>query len=370
MLNICMILACSLFAESGCQFCFCCRTTSYLPKWCPYNRMLRLHDQICYGSEEPLSVLSILHDMTDTYKQRGKQSAFAAVWLVMGGDRYVPGALVSAYSWRRSGSKVDCVCMVTPDVSHFAVEDLGHVFDHVIPIDYLNQPCIRLNTYKKRQMYNEWAEQSFTKWTVLSLTQYEKVLFLDADTLVLRCMDELFELPTPAGTFSSPWHYPFNPFARKPNPFLRFSHGEAIPRETMARGYHTSFLIGTSVLLCPSETDWTDLKRWLKKQVPFGYARCGSMLDEQCIAAFYHECRPETTWHYLHQRFNYIPWKPAWLPDARDRDDPFVFHYFNKKPWELSRDEYKDLERWWQMAKQLCTQFPNVSQYFKLLRDQ
>lgn len=305
----------------------------------------------------------------EAHEQNGKNAEFAAVWLVMRGDRYVPGALVSAHSWRCSGSKAHCVCMVTPDVSRSAVEDLNSVFDHVIQISYLHQPCVRLNTDKKRKMYNAWVEQSFTKWTVLSLTQYKKVLFLDADTLVLRCMDELFDLNTPAGTFSSPWHHPFNPFARKPNPFIKFTHGDAIPRKTMARGYNTSFLIGTSVLLSPSQKDWEDLKTWLQKQVPFGHPQCGSMLDEQCIAAFYHECRPETTWHYLHQRFNYIPWKPGWLPDAGDRNKPFLFHYFNKKPWEIARHKYHDLESWWQMAQELCTRCPSMTQYFKSLDD-
>lgn len=38
-----------------------------------------------------------------------------------------------------------------------------------------------------------------------NLTDYEKVLFVDADKIVLSNCDSLFDLRAPAGTFSSPW---------------------------------------------------------------------------------------------------------------------------------------------------------------------
>jgi hypothetical protein len=47
----------------------------------------------------------------------GSTPRFAYVMLVMKGDNYIPGALVTAYSLRLTGTKHHLVCMITSDVS-------------------------------------------------------------------------------------------------------------------------------------------------------------------------------------------------------------------------------------------------------------
>ena len=75
-----------------------------------------------------------------------------------------------------------------------------------------------------QELYNHREprfEGVFTKLQVLGLTEYEKILLLDIDTLVVESMDGLFELPAPAAmgpaallvppasapTGSSNWHH-------------------------------------------------------------------------------------------------------------------------------------------------------------------
>lgn len=101
-------------------------------------------------------------------------------------------------------------------------------------------------------MYSTWVDVSFTKWNALSLTDYDKVMFVDADKIALSNIDELFTLPAPAGTFSSPWSYPFakegSPFAHSPpyssrfvsltaqamwNPYLSLCHGDQVPAKAI-----------------------------------------------------------------------------------------------------------------------------------------
>lgn len=291
----------------------------------------------------------------------------AAVWLVMKGDAYIPGALVSCWSWKNSGSRARTVCMVTADVSAAGRQALGRVFDEVVEVPYLRQECRMLSTQRKRAMYDDWVGEGFTKWACLSLTRFDKVLLVDADTVVVGCMDSLFALPCPAGTFSSPWHRPWNPRPEtKPNPYATLSHGDTISRETLEQGYQTSVLIGTSVLLQPSARDFEDLRAWLAARRPFGFKQCGSMMDEQCIAFFYHEARPRQHWHYIHQRYNFIPWKPQWLDGKLSGAfAPRIFHYFNKKPWDMSRREFHDCEAWWLQADHLCTSSPELRRWFR-----
>eukprot|EP00923_Selenidium_pygospionis_P016042 GHVN01028098.1.p1 GENE.GHVN01028098.1~~GHVN01028098.1.p1 ORF type:complete len:142 (+),score=9.31 GHVN01028098.1:300-725(+) len=43
-----------------------------------------------------------------------------------------------------------------------------------------------------------WMNSGFTKLTVWNLTQFKKVVYIDADCLVTTNIDELFERPAPA----------------------------------------------------------------------------------------------------------------------------------------------------------------------------
>lgn len=266
----------------------------------------------------------------------------------MKGDAYVPGALVAGYSMRMTGTVAELVCMVTPDVSHPAREQLRRVFDHVREVEYVKAACRDLGTDKKKRMYDSWVNDAFTKWACLQFTEYDKVLFIDADKVILSNLDDLFALPAPAGTFSSPWAQPFDPRAKKPNPYRDVQHAQLIAREQIEQGYETAFLIGTTVLLAPRAGDFQDMLHWLASKTPlFGFPRCGSMMDEQCITAFFHERRPHLRWTYIHQRYNCIPWHPRWLGEGQK---PRLFHYFNTKPWQMQRSKWLDNEAWWQVA--------------------
>jgi hypothetical protein len=178
--------------------------------------------------------------------------------------------------------------MVTEDVGEEGKAQLATVFDRVIDIDYLSTRARKLRTQKQQEKYHEWVDagdflHSFihffyfpacTKWNCLKLVEYEKVLLVDADKIVLSNCDEIFQLPAPAGTFSSPWAKPFakgvhgihNPYRKDPRrPAVLdnlLEHGDQVALELTSIGldgtpgprgqWQPSFvLIGTFVLLQP-----------------------------------------------------------------------------------------------------------------------
>ena len=61
---------------------------------------------------------------------------YAYVYVIFGGDRYVPGVYLSAYSLKKLNTKYDIVCMVTDDVSNEAIQHLKPVVDRIIKIKY------------------------------------------------------------------------------------------------------------------------------------------------------------------------------------------------------------------------------------------
>ncbi|MDY0074928.1 MAG: hypothetical protein WC992_03015 [Acholeplasmataceae bacterium] len=59
----------------------------------------------------------------------------AFVTFVMRNDAYVPGALVFGNQLKRQKVDADVICLVTPDLSKLAVQELKVIFDDVIMID-------------------------------------------------------------------------------------------------------------------------------------------------------------------------------------------------------------------------------------------
>ncbi|XP_041974781.1 uncharacterized protein LOC121730058 isoform X2 [Aricia agestis] len=104
-------------------------------------------------------------------------------------DSYGLGALVLAHSLRRAGSAVPAVVLITPSVTDAMRERLGAVFAEVITVDVLDSgDAAHLALLQRPEL-----GITFTKLHCWNLTQYEKCVFLDADTLIVQNCDELFD---------------------------------------------------------------------------------------------------------------------------------------------------------------------------------
>ena len=129
------------------------------------------------------------------------ERSVAYVSMICGGDEYVPGLEVLGRSLAETGTVAPRVAMVTRDVTQLARTRLaaeGWAIHEVEPID---NPATDL-------LMPRFAGV-FTKLRVWELTQYRKVVFLDADTIVLHNIDELFERPSLAAApdFLLPDHF-------------------------------------------------------------------------------------------------------------------------------------------------------------------
>lgn len=91
--------------------------------------------------------------------------------------------------------------MITPDVSESSRQSL-ECYYRLVQIDYITYKCPPMITTRQNQMYGNWINYAFTKWQCLSLYEYEKIIYLDADHLVVKNIDHLFELNAPALCFT------------------------------------------------------------------------------------------------------------------------------------------------------------------------
>lgn len=106
-------------------------------------------------------------------------------------DAYLPGALVLAHALKDYGSTRGLAVLIGPDVGEKAQERLSSVFDHIIPTATISTTQADAPQFQLLDRPN--LDRSYTKINVWRLTQFSKIVFLDADTLPVRNIDELFD---------------------------------------------------------------------------------------------------------------------------------------------------------------------------------
>jgi len=144
------------------------------------------------------------HNTRSTHKTN-KTPNYAITTLLFGGDSYLPGVLLLGSSIIKVIPKeykkyITLCCMVTNDVSPEAKQLISTIYDSIIEINYLEIPS---NLIKhKIQGIRDIYSRTFTKLRIFEMTEYDKVLFMDADMLVLKQdIVSLFNLRTPAVVF-------------------------------------------------------------------------------------------------------------------------------------------------------------------------
>ncbi|KAM9766399.1 glycogenin-2 isoform 2-T2 [Menidia menidia] len=157
-------------------------------------------------------------------------------------DPYCQGATVLARSLRRHGTTRRIVAMVTPDLSQASRVALETEFDEVVSVE----------------------ANIFTKIQCWTLTQFRKCVFLDADTLVLCNVDDLFEREELSAAPDPGWPDCFNSGVFVFEPSLR-THARLLDL-ALRRG---SFDGGDQGLLNSFFSRWS--VEDIRKRLPFVY---------------------------------------------------------------------------------------------------
>uniref|UniRef100_A0A7N0ZZD0 Hexosyltransferase n=1 Tax=Kalanchoe fedtschenkoi TaxID=63787 RepID=A0A7N0ZZD0_KALFE len=123
------------------------------------------------------------------YSGRAHREAYATI--LHSAHVYVCGAIAAAQSIRMSGSTRDLVILVDDSISDHHKEGLEAAGWKIHTIQRIRNPKA------EKDAYNEWNYSKFRLW---QLTEYDKIIFIDADMLILRNIDFLFEMPEISAT--------------------------------------------------------------------------------------------------------------------------------------------------------------------------
>ncbi|KAK1756352.1 glycosyltransferase family 8 protein [Echria macrotheca] len=288
----------------------------------------------------------------DTQKEDTRKAKKIWATLISSMD-YLPGLLVLEFSLRRVGSRYPFVALYTDDFpaeGRLALEQRNIAtqrVEHLAPKhdkDYGDDP--------------RFAD-SWIKLVVFSLVEYERIVLLDSDMLVVDNMDELMDLPLDdpqkqgnrvfAAAYSclcNPLHKEHYPDDWTPEncpytlqhdkPEDAQEHGASPPRQTMPNS--------GLVVLNPSASAAELIRKGLldpktKTYIFPDQALLGDVFAGRWVAL-----------PYIYNGLKTLPW-PG-VHDAIWRDDRVKnIHYgLTPKPWEVEGRSDDDLVRRWQNA--------------------
>ncbi|PPS03636.1 hypothetical protein GOBAR_AA17019 [Gossypium barbadense] len=123
------------------------------------------------------------------YSGNASRQAYATI--LHSAHVYVCGAIAVAQSIRLSGSTRDLVILVDEMITAYHKSGLEAAGWKVRTIQRIRNPKA------EKDAYNEWNYSKFRLW---QLTDYDKIIFIDADLLILRNIDFLFAMPEISAT--------------------------------------------------------------------------------------------------------------------------------------------------------------------------
>ncbi|CAJ2675427.1 unnamed protein product [Trifolium pratense] len=122
-------------------------------------------------------------------KTRAKREAYATV--LHSSESYVCGAITLAQSLLKTGTKRDLILLIDNSISVRKRRALASAGWKTRTITRIRNPRAENGTY------NEYNYSKFRLW---QLTDYEKIIFIDSDIVVLRNLDILFNFPQMSAT--------------------------------------------------------------------------------------------------------------------------------------------------------------------------
>jgi lipopolysaccharide biosynthesis glycosyltransferase len=223
------------------------------------------------------------------------------------GDAYAPGVEALGRSLEATGTDVPRVLMVTPDVPHGALvrlADQGWILRGIEPV--------KNPTPLSQQLFPRF-DKVFTKLRAWELVEYEKVVLLDADMVVRKNLDHLFDRPEVA----------------------------AAPDFLLPHSFNSGLMV-----LDPSRRTFDRMMRALAESPTYDGG------DQGFLNTFFGDWfngpgeRRLPTWYNLP---NFIYQFMRGHPSLREQveREAAVIHYLVQKPWQSASTVTGGSELWW-----------------------
>ena len=103
-------------------------------------------------------------------------------------DSYLPGIQLLAMSLKDTSPKYPLTVLVTPEtISAGTKKKLVEISDNVVEVNSIARDVTSSSSVR----IAHWSSSEYTKINIWKLTDYEKVVYIDADCMVLENVDDV-----------------------------------------------------------------------------------------------------------------------------------------------------------------------------------
>ncbi len=238
-------------------------------------------------------------------------------------EAYLPGALALIRSLSLTGTSADKVILYTDGVSENALDPLGELGARLVKTSLLDVSEEFRDTHRRDKLHAaapftkgrkpdfHTPLANFCKLRLWQLTEYENVVFLDADVLVLKNIDVLFDYPE---------------FSAAPNVYESLGDFHRLNSGVFAAK--------------PSQATFDKMMVALDKPGIFW-----PRTDQTFLQSYFPD------WHGLPVFYNLLQYVWFNLPELWDWNSVKVIHFQYEKPWEAAHsrsDLLRPLTELWQ----------------------
>eukprot|EP00741_Cyanophora_paradoxa_P014924 tig00020830_g14398.t1 len=245
-------------------------------------------------------------------------------------SKFALGALVMAYSLIRTNTSHQIVCLVTPSVSKQEQELMRQVFDQVIEVE-------PLQSSEKTTQSDSWV-----KLRAWERVEFAHVVYLGADTLVLRPVDELFGCPAPCGVLDS--------FLWEVTEYGPTVNGDVLVLDPSLEDF-------------AAMADGTKVEGYITRLGPYDQALINKYFKWRITALpFFYNFMP-----YLVVPKEKLGREWMWQPDRVK-----IVHYAIHKPWSVPPEPFLDevgmFDAWRQTMAEMVSRWPSLAHFVNAAR--
>jgi glycogenin glucosyltransferase len=290
----------------------------------------------------------------------------AYVTFIIRNDSFLPGALVFAYGLRLQNTEHDIVCIVSENVSDYAIKTLKLLYDDVIVIPEVYVP------HEKRHERQD-RPYLFSRFNAFRLGRdgdlgkgYDKIIIADSDILPLYNYDSLFDLKAPAGILNEKkehcMEYVDGEYIRPDSVYVDgtwnwheiykdIPHGSLIPKEITDRIKQDKSNLGVHSSLClyePTMAFYNDIMDDLAEVETIAEISLYNWPEMQ-----YMSDKLSGKWHNMDLKYSSFNGYP-------EIDVLFGTHFAGLKPWSIKNKSIKsfgkfdDYKLWYHTYIKMC----------------
>ncbi|KAI9591602.1 LPS:glycosyltransferase [Syncephalis fuscata] len=254
-------------------------------------------------------------------------------------DNYLDGARVLCRSLQNTATPYPLIVMYTDTLSESSIERLRLDGALLKRIDLITKDDLPLPT--ENEYLWAYYRDIWTKLRVWQLTDYDRVCFLDSDMVVVRNMDEVFDVAIGGSTgfdIAAAHACTCNPLniAGYPSTWVpencAYTHqcAHCVGKSPPSPGPHTNYFNSGFMVLTPSEEEFQAILRAARETDDLSSFR---FVDQDLLNIYFEERVLSMPYIY-----NALKTLRAYHSAIWRDDDVRCIHYILEKPWSVDRN--------------------------------